>query len=119
MNRVPPNQTSIDRFFKANEELMNIGTSCSDKLIAAMESFKATFDNVLKTHFVEKGVAEMLAQSFSELEREVSTNVDGIRKICTEGGQWYAFCFGTILGREVEPPLAEEDSGQKAHGASA
>jgi len=69
----------------------------------------------------EKAVAEMLAQTFSEFEREARTNLDGIEKIYTEGGQWYAFCFGSALGRRVRPPGSTgpaQDVKAKTHSAS-
>ncbi|MGH9426840.1 MAG: hypothetical protein ACRD2L_11135 [Terriglobia bacterium] len=101
-------QESVDRFLKASEELMRMGESFSGNIDEALEGFKIRLEAFLKTHFVEKAVAEMLAHSFSEFERETRTNLDGINKICTEGGQWYAFCFGSALGRQVRPPVGPE-----------
>ncbi|MCI0620907.1 MAG: hypothetical protein L0387_04420 [Acidobacteria bacterium] len=111
MSGIPPKQESLDRFLKASEELMRMGESFSGNIETALEGFKLQFDTLLKTHFLERAVAEMLAQSFSELEREVRNNLDGINKICTEGGQWYAFCFGTALGRQLRPPTGAEQAG--------
>ncbi|MSO22815.1 MAG: hypothetical protein EXQ58_06080 [Acidobacteria bacterium] len=97
-------QESVDRFLKASKDLMRMGERFSGNIDVALEGFKLRLDAYLKSHFLEKAVAEMLAQSFSEFELEIRTNLDGINKICTEGGQWYAFCFGSALGREVRPP---------------
>lgn len=104
MSGLPPREESVDRFLKASEELMRLGSSFGENIDTALDSFKQRFSTILKTHFVERGVAEMLALSFSEFEKEVRTNLKGINDICTEGGQWYAFCFGTALGRTVPPP---------------
>jgi hypothetical protein len=104
MSTTQQSQESVDRFLKASEELMRLGETFSGNIDTALEGFKVRLDAFLKTHFLEKAVAEMLAQSFSEFERELRTNLDGINKICTEGGQWYAFCFGSALGRPVLPP---------------
>jgi len=104
MSTTQQSQESVDRFLKASEELMSMGETFSGNIDVALEGFKIRLDAFLKTHFLEKAVAEMLGQSFSEFEREVRTNLDGINKICTEGGQWYAFCFGSALGRQVRPP---------------
>jgi hypothetical protein len=83
---------------------MGMGADFSGNIDAALEAFKLRLEALLRTHFLEKAVAEMLAHSFSEFEHELRTNLSGINKICTEGGQWYAFCFGTALGRPVTPP---------------
>jgi hypothetical protein len=104
MSTIQPSQDSVDRFLKASEELMTMGETFSGNIDAALEGFKRRLEAVLKTHFLEKAVAEMLAQSFSEFEHELRTNLEGINKICTEGGQWYAFCFGSALGRQVPSP---------------
>jgi hypothetical protein len=120
MNITQPSQDSLDRFFKANEELMRMGETFRGNIDAALDGFKVQMEAFLKTHFMEKAVAEMLAQTFSEFERETRTNLDGINRICTEGGQWYAFCFGSALGRQVRPPESPEaqDVKAKTHSAS-
>jgi len=121
MNTTQPSQESVDRFLRASEELMRMGATFSEKIEAALEGFKIRLEPCLKTHFVEKAVTEMVAHSFSDLEREVRTNLDGINKICTEGSQWYAFCFGAALGREVRPPVNPETAQElkaKSHGAT-
>ena len=118
MSTTEQSQESIDRFFKASEELMKMGETFSGNIDAALESFKTRMDAYLKTHFLEKAVAEMLAQTFFEFEREIRTNLAGINKICTEGGQWYAFCFGSALGRQVRPPANELPAKARAQNAS-
>ena len=121
MNTTQPSQESVDRFLKASEELMRMGATFSEKIEAALEGFKFRLEPCLKTHFVEKAVTEMVAKSFSDLEREVRTNLDGINKICTEGSQWYAFCIGSALGREIRPPASAdppEDVKAKSHRAA-
>jgi len=119
MSTSPQSQASIDRFLKANEELMRLGASFGGNIDVAMEAFKMRLDAFLKSHFLEKAVAEMLSQSFSEFEREIRSNLDGINKICTEGGQWYAFCFGSALGRQVQPPAEPaQDLKSKKRSAS-
>ncbi len=109
MGRDAQNSESIDRFLKASGELMDLGVCRSGNIVAALESFKLRFRALLKTHFVERAVAEMMDKALSELEREVKDNVDDITKICTEGSQWYAFCFGTALGRKMEAPKTPEE----------
>lgn len=106
MSTTQQSKDSVDRFLKASEELMSLGGTFSGNIDTALEGFKVRLEALLKTHFLEKAVAEMLAQSFSEFEREIRTNLDGINRICTEGGQWYAFCFGSALGRPVLPPTS-------------
>jgi len=106
MSSGKPSQDSADRFLKASEELMKMGVDLSGNIDTALEAFKLRFESFLKSHFLEKAVAEILAYSFSEFEREIRTNISGISKICTEGSQWYAFCFGAALGRPVPPPAS-------------
>jgi len=119
MSTTQQSQESVDRFLKASEELMTMGETFSGNIDVALEGFKIRLDAYLKTHFLEKAVAEMLAQSFCEFEREIRTNLDGINKICTEGGQWYAFCFGSALGRQVRPPAEPaQDLNARASTAS-
>ena len=121
MNITQPSQDSLDRFFQASDELMRMGETFRENIDVALDTFKTRMDAFLKTHFMEKAVAEMLAQTFSDFEREARTNLDGINRICTEGGQWYAFCFGSALGRQVMPPGSPDpaqDVKGKAHGAS-
>ena len=120
MHSTQPSQESLDRFFKANEELMKMGEVFRGNIDSALDGFKTRLEAFLKTHFLEKAVAEMLAQSFNEFEREARTNLNGIDRICTEGGQWYAFCFGSALGRPVPPPASPDaDQGVKAKTKSA
>lgn len=108
MSTTQPSQDSVDRFLKASGDLMSLGETFSGNIDTALEGFKVRLEAFLKTHFLERAVAEMLAKSFSEFEGEIRTNLDGINKICTEGGQWYAFCFGSALGRPVLPPTSAE-----------
>jgi hypothetical protein len=108
MSTTAPSKDSADRFLKASAELMSLGETFSGNIDTALEAFKVRLEAFLKTHFLEKAVAEMLSQSFAEFERELRTNLDGINRICTEGGQWYAFCFGSALGRPVMPPADAE-----------
>jgi hypothetical protein len=121
MNISQPSQESLDRFLQANEELMRMGETFRGNIDVALDGFRIRMEAFLKSHFMEKAVAEMLAETFSEFERETRTNLDGMNKICIEGGQWYAFCFGSALGRQVRPPGAADpaqDMKAKTHGAS-
>ena len=97
---------TLDRFLKASEEMMQLGLSYSGNIDSSIESFKQRFASILKTHFLEKAVAEMLAESFAGFEKDIRKNLKGIDGIYTEGGQWYAFCFGSALGRPMEPPAS-------------
>ena len=120
MNTSQPSQESLDRFLKAHEELMRMGEAFRGNIDVALDGFKIRMETFLKTHFMDRAVAEMLTQTFSEFERETRTNLEGINKICTEGGQWYAFCFGTALGREVRPPGSADPAQEvktKSHSA--
>jgi len=110
-------QESLDRFFKANEELVKMGEAFRGNIDSALDGFKTQLEAFLKTHFLEKAVAEMLAQSFTEFEREARSNLDGIDRICTEGGQWYAFCFASALGRVAQPP-GNPDAAQRVKAKS-
>jgi len=121
MNISQPSQESLDRFLQANEELMKMGETFRGNIDVALDEFRVRMEAFLKSHFMEKAVAEMMAQTFSEFERETRTNLDGLNKICTEGGQWYAFCFGSALGRQVRQPGSADpaqDVKAKTHGAS-
>jgi len=104
MSTAQPSRESADQFFKASDDLMKMGATFSGNIDVALDSFKLRLEGFLKTNFLERAVAEMLTHSFSEFERDIRTNLGGINKICTEGGQWYAFCFGSALGRDVHPP---------------
>jgi hypothetical protein len=104
MSGSPSREESIDRFLQASEEMMKIGLSFSGNIEVAIGEFKQKLATILRTHFVEKGVAELLAQSFANFEKEVSTNLRGVNDIYTEGGRWYAFCVEAALGRPVTPP---------------
>ncbi len=73
MHSSQPSQESLDRFFKANEELMKMGELFRGNIDVALDGFKTRLEAFLKTHFLEKAVAEMLAQSFYEFEREART----------------------------------------------
>jgi len=121
MNISQPSQESLDRFLQANAELMRMGEAFRGNIDVALDAFKIRMEAFLKSHFMEKAVAEMLAETFYEFERETRTNLDGIEKIYTEGGQWYAFCFGSALGRPVRPPGSAgpaQDVKAKTHSAS-
>ena len=121
MNISQPSQESLDRFLQANAELMRMGEAFRGNIDVALDAFKIRMEAFLKSHFMEKAVAEMLAETFYEFERETRTNLDGIEKIYTEGGQWYAFCFGSALGRQVRPPGIAgpaQDVKAKTHSAS-
>ena len=111
MSTAQPPRESVDQFLKASDELMKMGVTFSANIDVALDDFKLRLEGFLKTNFLERAVAEMLTHSFSEFERDLRTNLVGINKICTEGGQWYAFCFGSALGRDVPPP-ASSDSKQ-------
>ena len=121
MNINQPSQESLDRFLQANAELMRMGEAFRGNIDVALDAFKIRMEAFLKSHFMEKAVAEMLAETFYEFERETRNNLDGIEKIYTEGGQWYAFCFGSALGRQVWPPGSTgpaQDVKAKTHSAS-
>ena len=121
MDSSQPSQESLDRFLQANQELMKMGETFRGNIDVALDAFKIRIEAFLKSHFMEKAVAEMLAETFAEFERETRTNLEGINKIYTEGGQWYAFCFGSALGRQVRPPRdagPAQDVKAKTHSAS-
>ena len=104
MNARRPSDESINSFLKASEDLMQMGINFTENIDSALKEFKKHFDLILKTHFVEKGASEMLADSFGTLESKVKDNLEGIANICIEGGQWYSFYLGTAMGRRMNPP---------------
>ncbi len=121
MHNAPPAQEFLDRFLRASDDLIEIGKSRSGNIEVALESFRGRLNQFLKTHFVERAVAEMLDHSFAEFENELKTNVASMSRICTEGSQWYAHCVGAALGKRVAPPVLPEplvDSNVKAKAAS-
>ena len=97
-------EEDITRLLKTSEELMQMGLAFSGDIEAALLEFKTSFELSLKTHFIAVGVSEMLTKSFQALEKKVQLNLDGINKICTEGGGWYSFYLGTALGRKMPAP---------------
>src|SRR3990172_6878825 len=111
-------EEDISKLLKTREEFMQMGLAFSDSIDEALREFKTSFELSLKTHFVAMGVSEMLSKSFQTLEKKVQSNLDGINKICTEGGGWYSFYLGTALGREMPTPQATlpppENSAAKA-----
>ena len=113
-------EDDINKLLKTSEDLMQTGLMFSGNVSTALQEFKTAFELSLKTHFMATAVAEMLAKSFEELEQKMQSNLEGIKKICTEGGQWYSFYLGTALGRTVPPPsTATEVPPERAQGKAA
>ena len=116
--RSPIKEEDIKKLLKASEDLMQMGLLFSAGIDTALKEFKTAFELSMKTHFMASAVAEMLSRSFNNLEQKVTTNLDGMNSIYTEGGEWYTFYLGMALGR-VGPPPALQAPAEKAQAKAA
>ena len=98
-------EDDIQKFMQGCEDLMRLGTSFSENIRSALGDLKKTYDPALKSQYVDKAVVELLTHSFSEFERKVNANLDGINKICNKGGKWFAYYFGRSVekAKQTEP----------------
>ncbi len=97
-------EEEVSKFLRASEDLMTLGMTFSRNIDVALGEFKQTFELIMKSHYVEKAVAELLSDSFDKLKEKVNANLESIDSIYTEGGQWYTFYFGRVMGRQTTPP---------------
>ena len=100
-----PTEEDVNKFLKASEDLMNLGITFSHNIDSAFLEFKKTLELMIKSNFVERAVVEMVADSFNKLESKVKSNLESIVSIYTEGGQWYSFYLGKVVGRNIDVPL--------------
>ncbi len=91
-------EDDIQKFMQGCEDLVRLGTSFAENIRSALGNLKKTYDPALKSQYVDKAVVDLLTNSWSEFEKKVNANLDGIDKICTKGGKWFAY----YLGRSVE-----------------
>jgi len=101
-----PSDEQIKRFLNASDDLMKLGISFSQKIDLAFQEFKKELERMTRTHFVEKAVVEMLADSFAKLESKVKTNLESIVSIYQEGGRWYSIYLGRAMIKGTALPLA-------------
>jgi hypothetical protein len=99
-----PSDDAIQKFIDASDDLMKLGIGFSNNVGSAFLEFREHLNMVMKTHFVEKAVVEMLSDSFARMESKVQTNMESIVKIYQEGGYWYSFYLGRALKRHVDVP---------------
>jgi hypothetical protein len=74
-------EDDINRLSKTSEDLMRTGLSFSENIETALQEFKAAFEHSLKTHYLATAIAEMLAQSFENLDLKLKSNLQGINNI--------------------------------------
>ena len=101
-------EDDIQKFMQGCEDLVRLGTSFAENIRSALGDLKETYDPALKSQYVDKAVVELLTNSFSEFEKKVNANLDGIDKICTKGGKWFAFYLGRSVekAKQIEPNKA-------------
>ncbi len=99
------NEDDVQKFLQGCEDLMQLGTKFTENIRKAVADLKATYDPVLKSQYVDKGVVELLTRSLQDFEKRIESNLEGIDKICTKGGKWFAF----YLGRAVEQEAHSQD----------
>jgi hypothetical protein len=102
-----PTEEDVNKFLKANQDLLNLGITFSHNIDSAFLEFKKILELMIKSNFVERAVVEMLADSFDKLEGKVKSNLENIVNIYTEGGQWYSFYLGQAAGRKMDFPLSK------------
>jgi hypothetical protein len=91
-------EDDIQKFMQGCEDLMRLGAKFTANIRQAVQDLKNTYDPALKSQYVDKAVVELLTRSLQTFENKVESNLEGIDKICTKGGKWFAF----YLGRRIE-----------------
>jgi hypothetical protein len=97
-------EQDVQKFIEGCEDLMRLGVRFTENIRQAIDDLRKTYEPTLKSQYVDKAVVELLTRSLREFEQKVESNLDGIEKMCTKGGNWFAY----YLGRTVEKDLADE-----------
>ncbi|MCI0620906.1 MAG: hypothetical protein L0387_04415 [Acidobacteria bacterium] len=97
-------EEDVQKFMQGCEDLMRLGGKFTTSIRQAVADLKSAYDPALKSQYVEQAVVELLTRSLQDFEKKVEANLEGIDKICTKGGKWFAF----YLGRTVERDLPDE-----------
>ena len=66
-----PTEEDVNKFLKANQDLLNLGITFSHNIDSAFLEFKKILELMIKSNFVERAVVEMLADSFDKLEKDI------------------------------------------------
>ena len=122
-------EEEVYKFLTGCENLMRLGASFTGNIRTALSDLRKTYDPILQSNYTDKAVVELLTRSLNEFEKKIDSNLEGINKICTKGGQWLVFYLGKSLGRnsemvhpdssflnEFKPPAVSMESISK-HGA--
>ena len=94
----------VHKFLTGCENLMRLGTHFTENIRNALGDLRKTYDPVLHSKYVDKAVVELLTRSLGDFEKKIESNLEGINKICTRGGQWLVFYLGKSLGKSSEMP---------------
>jgi hypothetical protein len=102
-------EDDVQKFMQGCEDLVRLGAKFTENIRHAIEDLKKTYEPALKSQYVDKAVVELLTRSLCDFEKRVKSNLEGIDKICTKGGKWFAF----YLGRTVEKGTEAEAEGHE------
>ena len=92
-------EEEVCKFITGCENLMHLGASFTGNIRSALSDLRKTYDPILQSNYLDKAVVELLTRSLNEFEKKIDSNLEGINKICTKGGQWLVFYLGKSLGR--------------------
>jgi hypothetical protein len=109
MQKRKPREEDIRKFMQGCEDLMRLGSKFTENIRKALSDLKQTYDPALKSQYVDKAVVELLTRALQDFEKKMESNLEGIDKICTKGGKWFAFYLGRAV--EQERGTTDTDSG--------
>ena len=95
-------EEDVQKFLQGCEDLMRLGVRFTENIRQAIDDLRKTYEPALKSQYVDKAIVDLLTRSLREFEQKVESNLDGIEKMCSKGGNWFAY----YLGRTVEKDLA-------------
>jgi hypothetical protein len=98
-------EEDVQKFLQGCEDLMRLGVRFTENIRQAIDDLRKTYEPALKSQYVDKAIVDLLTRSLREFEQKVEPNLDGIEKMCSKGGNWFAY----YLGRTVEKDLANRD----------
>ena len=99
-------EEEVQNFMQGCEDLMRLGNKFTTSIRQAVTDLKDTYDPALKSQYVDPVVVELLTRSLQDFETKLESNLEGIEKICTKGGEWFSF----YLGRAIEREFSGQDS---------
>jgi hypothetical protein len=124
-------EEDIQKFLEGCEDLMRLGVRFTENIRQAIDDLRKTYEPALKSQYVDKAVVDLLTRSLREFEQQVESNLDGIEKMCTKGGNWFAYYLGRTVEKdlanghgmnatseEAKPPESDEQQSTKKPGSS-